>query len=66
MTDQRDIYRSAKLLIDRYGYDDAKLHTAELANAMLEHGDMDGRRIWHRISSAVDELGDTIPTGVVH
>ena len=45
MTDQRDIYRSAKLLIDRYGYDDAKLHSAELADAMLERGDMDGRRI---------------------
>ena len=43
MTDQRDIYRSTKLLIDQHGYDDAKLHAAELADAMLERGDMDGR-----------------------
>ena len=43
LTDQRDIYRLAKLLIGRYGYDDAKLHAAELADAMLERGDMDGR-----------------------
>jgi hypothetical protein len=66
MTDQRDIYRLAKLLIGRYGYDDAKLHAAELADAMLERGDMDGRRKWHRISSAANELGDTIPIGVIH
>jgi hypothetical protein len=25
-----------------------------------------GRRIWHRILSAVEELGDTIPTGAIH
>ena len=43
MTDQRDIYRLAKFLIGRYGYDDSKLHAAELADAMLERGDMDGR-----------------------
>ncbi len=66
MTDQRDIYRSAKLLIDQYGAVDAEIHAAQRADALLEQGDMDGRRVWHRVLEAVRELSDTTPTGVIH
>ncbi len=66
MTDQGDIYRSAKLLIDQYGAVEAKVHAAQRADALLEAADMDGRRVWLRIMDAVKELSDTTPTGVIH
>ncbi len=56
MTDQRDIYRSAKLLIDQYGAVEAEIHAAQRADALLEQGDMDGRRVWLRVLDAVKEL----------
>ncbi len=56
MTDQRDIYRSAKLLIDQYGSVEAEIHAAQRADALLEQGDMDGRRVWQRVLEAVKEL----------
>ena len=66
MIDQRDIYRSAKLLIDQYGALEAEIHAAKRVDALLEAGDMDGRRVWLRIVDAVKELSDTTPTGAVH
>ncbi len=66
MTDQNDIYRSAKLLIDQYGSVEAEIHAAQRVDAMLEQGDMDGRRVWVRILEAVKELSHTTPTGVIH
>ena len=66
MTDQRDIYRSAKLLIDQYGAVEAEVHAAQRADALLEAGDLDGRQVWLRILEAVKELSDTTPTGVIH
>ena len=50
-----DIYRSARLLTDRHG-DEAPIHAAMKADAMLETGDMDGRAVWLRILKAVEEL----------
>ena len=55
MTGDKDIYRSAKLLIDRHG-DDAVIHAAMRADKMLEAGDLDGLATWKRILSAIDEL----------
>ncbi len=66
MTDQRDVYRSAKLLIVQYGSVEAEIHAAQRADALLKQGDMDGRRVWLRIMEAVKELSDTTPTGVIH
>ena len=40
-----DIYRSASVLLNRYG-DGASLHAANRADAMLDAGDMDGRALW--------------------
>ncbi len=55
MVSEIDIYRSAKMLIDQHG-EDAGLEAAMRADAMLEKGDLDGKRAWLRIMKAVDEL----------
>ena len=67
MTTDLDIYRSAKLLVKQHG-DEAPIEVAMRADAMLEHGDMNGRAAWLRILAAVNELLDTRPSEgkVVH
>ncbi len=55
MTDEIDIWRSAKLLVDRHG-DEAPVHAAMRADKMLADGDVDGQRIWMRILRATEEL----------
>ena len=55
VTDDKDIFRSAKLLINRHG-DDAVIEAAMQADKMLEAGDVDGQAVWKRILTAVDEL----------
>ena len=48
-----DVYRSAKLFVDRHG-DEAPIHAAMRADAMLENGDLDGAAVWRRIVTAVE------------
>ncbi len=55
-----DIYRSANLLVKQHG-DDAPIHAAMKADAMLEAGDLDGYRVWKRILRAVGELRGVVP-----
>ena len=50
-----EIYRAAQATISRYG-DGAALHAAHRADALLALGDMEGRRVWHRIERAINEL----------
>ncbi len=50
-----DIYRSANLLVKQHG-EDAPIHAAMRADAMLEVGDMGGYGVWKRILRAVEEL----------
>ena len=50
-----DIYRAAHELIKYYG-DEAPIHAAMQADAMLEKGDLDGRAAWMRILKAVESL----------
>jgi hypothetical protein len=50
-----DIYRAANLLIERYG-EDAGIHAAMSADAMMAKGDLDGFAVWRLILKAVDEL----------
>ena len=40
-----DIWRSASVLISRYG-DSASLHAANRADELLDAGDMNGRALW--------------------
>ena len=50
-----DIYRSAQVLVERYG-EDAPIHAAMRADAMLDKGDLDGYAVWKWILRAVGEL----------
>ena len=50
-----DIYRSANALVKQHGQD-APIHAAMRADAMLEAGDPDGYAAWKRIVKAVGEL----------
>ena len=60
MTSDLDIYRAAAVLIKQHGQD-APIHAAMRADAMLEAGDMDGCAVWKRILKAVEELEGTVP-----
>ncbi len=63
--DDIDIYRAAKLLIDKHG-EKAGIEASMRADALLERGDLDGHVVWLRILKAVEELQNTKPTGPVH
>ncbi len=55
MTSDLGIYQSARALVKRHGQD-APIHAAMRADAMLEKGDLDGYAVWKRIEKAVAEL----------
>ena len=65
MTSDLAIYRSAQLLIDQHG-DEATIHAAMNADAMLDKGDLDGKAAWLRVLKAVGELHNKEPVGTVH
>ncbi len=67
MTSDLDIYRSAQALIKQHGQD-APIHAAIRADAMLEKGDLDGCAVWKRLLRAVEELQGTAikPGEAVH
>ena len=49
------IYRSAQVLVKRHGQD-APVHAAMKADAMLDKGDLDGAAVWRRIVTAINEI----------
>ncbi len=55
-----DIYRSANTLVKQHGQD-APVHAAMRADAILEAGDLEGYAVWKRILRAVEELRSTAP-----
>ncbi len=55
-----DIYRSANVLVKRHGQD-APIHAAMRADAMLDKGDLDAYAMWKRILRAVEALQGTVP-----
>ncbi len=60
-----DIYRSANVLVKQHGQD-APIHAAMRADAMLEKGDLEGQVVWKRIVRAVEEIQRTNrPSGEV-
>ncbi len=60
-----DIYRSAQVLIKQHGQD-APIHAAMNADAMLDKGDLDGYAAWKRILRTVGELQRAGPRARVH
>ena len=65
MIDEIDLYRSAKLLVDRHGAA-APIEAAMRADELMDADDMDGRAVWLRIKAAVEEILRTEADGVVH
>ncbi len=55
MISDLDIYGSANLLVKRHG-EDASIHAAMRADAMLDKGDLGGYAVWKGILKAVEEL----------
>ena len=55
MISDRDVWRSAQVLVKRHGAD-VSIHAAMRADAILEAGDLDGYAMWKRIVKAVGEL----------
>ncbi len=55
-----DIYRSANVLVKQHGQD-APIHAAMRADAILEKGDLDGYAVWKRILRAMEALQRTKP-----
>jgi hypothetical protein len=49
-----DIFRAAKLLIDRHG-EEAATFAAGRADLLLVEGDIDGSGVWRRILAAIEE-----------
>jgi len=50
-----DIWRSAMVMVKRYG-DDAMLEAAARADQLLEDGDWQSALTWHRILDAIERL----------
>ena len=57
-------FRKSIALIKQHG-DDARVHAAQMADKMLDKGDLDGLEVWLRILRANDELL-SIDAGTVH
>ena len=64
-TSDKDVWRSANLLIQQHG-EGAKIHAAQMADEMLDKGDIDGHKTWLRILDAITSLEDKTPGGTVH
>ncbi len=67
MIDDIDIYRAAKLLIEKHD-DEAVTISTKRATKMLDAGNVDGYAVWKRILNAVKELRAEKPLGdaIVH
>jgi hypothetical protein len=65
LMDDRDIWRSAKVLIDQHG-DDAAIHAAMRADELLDDGDMESAATWRRVIQAIKDLETMEPSGSVH
>ena len=55
MTDAIDIYRAAKLIIDRHG-EEAALYAAARTAVLAGEADIEGAAVWRQITAAVEEL----------
>ena len=55
MIDDRDIWRAAELLVERYG-DGAGAEAEKRVDELLSRGDAEGGAVWRRIQEAVFDL----------
>ncbi len=61
--DSKDIYRTAKIMMDLYG-DEAPIRSAMKADRCLDSGDLEGVAVWKSVIQAIDELSAT--SGPMH
>ena len=62
MTDPIDIYRAAKVVIDRDG-EDAQLYASARTVSHAGEGDYEGAPIWRQIAAAVEEVAASEAAG---
>jgi hypothetical protein len=55
MNSEREIYGVAKTYLREHG-EDAVIHAALRADALLDAGDLDGQRVWLRVIEAIKML----------
>ena len=55
MSDAIDIFRAAKLVIDRDG-DEAALYAAARTAVLAGEGDVEGAAVWRQVTAAPEEL----------
>ncbi len=55
MITERDVYRSASVLIGNHG-EAAPGHAAQFADRQLEAGNMEAYRTWRQVLRAIDEV----------
>lgn len=65
MAEDAELWRAARLLVDRYG-DRAGAEAIRRADNMQEIGDGHGEAVWLRVCHYVRELQKTVPEGSVH
>ena len=65
--DDIDIFRAAKLLIEKHG-DEAAITATKRATELLDAGDVDGYAVWKRILNAVKELltEEPLDNAIIH
>ena len=51
----KEIYLAAQAVVKSHG-GGAALHAAQRADELLAEGEMEGRRVWHRIGEAIREI----------
>ena len=62
---ERDIWLTANTMVKRYGVD-AELQASLQADSLLDEGDIEGQRVWLRITNAIRVLTSTKTTGEIH
>jgi hypothetical protein len=65
MLTPKDIYRTAKLLMEQHS-ENAVPEASMKADAMLENGDLDGQAVWVAVAKAIKELQNDQPSSTVH
>jgi len=60
-----DIWRAATLMLKRYG-DKALEQSRTRIDELAADGDHDGADTWRRITTAIEQLANTSPSGPLH
>ena len=65
MIPEIDIWRVAKLMLERYG-GEAQAESAIRMQELALNGDSAGAAVWRRVTDAIGQLVNTTPPGPMH